>query len=115
VAAEEEEELLLADPEPECEAEPAPAPEPPGAAAPVIRPAWIDPPSPRREVAESAGAESLTALLARFERALEKRASQSSASMPAASIAPDEQEPETMDVRLRSALENLKRFAPRHG
>jgi hypothetical protein len=57
--------------------------------------------------------ESLTDLLARFERALERKSMQR-APAPAAADA-DSDEGEGMDLRLRSALENLRKFAPRHG
>jgi hypothetical protein len=115
---EEEEELLLANPEPQ--ADPAPDAETRVYAAELeTRPAPEPPiPAPALEPVRSGGQESLPDLMARLERALDRRApdrrsgvrqqDRAEANAPAAG-------PEPMDARLRSALENLKRFAPRHG
>ncbi len=100
----EEDELVLE--EPEAVEEPAPLP-----AAEVV-----DEPLARPQ-----GDATIAELLARLERALEQKplpqwiepaqARPQAASQPA----PADEEAEPMDVRLRSALENLKRFAPSHG
>jgi hypothetical protein len=94
---------------------PAPAPAPsrepvaieqPAAPAAKAPPAWAPP-------AGEAAQESLTDLLARFERAVERKSAQR---VPAPAAAePDADEGDGMDLRLRSALENLRKFAPRHG
>lgn len=108
VAEAEEEELIL------CEAdaidEPAPAP----ATAPVVGPA------PPRVQAQ--GQETIAELLSRLERAIEKKPLPQWLERPspvqAQPVPANEEEEETpvaMDDRLRSALANLKRFAPAHG
>jgi hypothetical protein len=92
-------------PEPAIEAEIQPEPEPepePVAEAPAV---WHASPEPQAQ-------ESLTELLARFERALERKSIQRAA---APAPEPAAEEGEGMDLRLRSALENLRKFAPRHG
>ncbi len=105
--------------ETEIEPEPEPEPEPEQALPPLEvepepmrepetprRPAWLDDavPQPR-----AGGEQSLGDLLARFEQAMERRSARP-ARAPAAAV-----EEEASDDRLRSALENLKRFAPRQG
>jgi hypothetical protein len=90
-------------PEPEPEPEPAPEPE---AVAEAAAP----------EPAEITGRESLPELLARFERALERKGVLAPASeLPAEQDEDEAGAEEGMDLRLRSALENLRRFAPRRG
>ena len=72
------------------------------------------------------GEESIAELLARLERALEKKPlpqwleqatvqPQPPAQAQSAPVPANEEAAEPMDTRLRSALENLKRFAPAHG
>ncbi|HEX8366445.1 MAG TPA: hypothetical protein VF603_14285 [Allosphingosinicella sp.] len=110
-AVEEPAQSAQAQPEPPFVPEFEPEPDPIAIAQPVAPvaeppPAWVPPagePSP----------ESLTDLLARFERALERKSVQR-APAPAAAE-PGADEGEGMDLRLRSALENLRKFAPRHG
>jgi hypothetical protein len=109
---EDEGELLLSTPEPI--EDPEPVIEARADAAPMIRPAWIEPPAPRPSTPEQKEQESLTNLLARFERAMERRQGATPVSAPSAEISQDS-EADAMDVRLRSALENLKRFAPQRG
>lgn len=94
----------------EFEPEPASAPEP-ARAEPQPQPAWL---AVQNEASEAPAQESLTELLARFERALERKNARSP--VPASRV-DDEDAPgdNGMDVRLRSALENLRRFAPSRG
>ena len=109
---EEPAESVSAQPEPEppfvqrIEPEPEPEPEPIAIAQPVAPAAKA---APAGELAQ----ESLTDLLARFERAVERKSAQR-APAPAAAEQ-DADEGDGMDLRLRSALENLRKFAPRHG
>lgn len=88
--------------EPEAEAEPA------AAVAPA--PAPIE--APR---ASEAGQETIGDLLARFERALERRQVAAPARRAAEAARPAPEPADPIDDRLRSALENLKRFAPQRG
>jgi hypothetical protein len=96
------------EPEPESkDAATDPEPLPASPQAEVHRPAWLALPPGQPAPAQ----ESISDLVDRLERAIERRSPVGSA--PAPSAAADEAEP--MDLRLRSALENLKRFAPRRG
>ena len=102
----EDEELILS--EADAIDEPAPLPAPVPAAAPAA-------PSVQPQ-----GQESIAELLARLERAIEKKPLPQWLERPeAASASPpvpaNEEAPPPLDDRLRSALENLKRFAPAHG
>lgn len=95
----------------------APVPEPEPELAPVVvepqpqQPAWL---AAQNDTAEAPAQESLAELLARFERALERKTAEQRAPVPASR---DEEvvSEEGMDLRLRSALENLRRFAPSRG
>jgi hypothetical protein len=95
----------------------APVPEPEPELAPVVvepqpqQPAWL---AAQNDTAEAPAQESLAELLARFERALERKTAEQRAPAPASR---DEEvvSEEGMDLRLRSALENLRRFAPSRG
>jgi hypothetical protein len=113
----EEEELVLT--EAEAVAEPAPLPGPEPEPEPVVESA----PEP---VARSQNEPTIAELLARLEQALEKKplpqwlergdaVTQSKPQPQAGPVAANEETVEPMDARLRSALENLKRFAPAHG
>jgi len=108
-----EPELLLAEPEaaeaPEPEPAPAPVADAPAAHAPQP-PAWLDEPHPQPRP-EGSGDETIAELVARFERAMARRA-----------VAPRRSEAQGTSVRgeedadrLRSALESLRRFAPGQG
>ena len=106
VAAAEEEELVLS--EADAIDEPAPVPVPVPAPVPAV------------PHAEPQGQETIAELLARLERAIEKKPLPQWLERPEAASAPppvpaNEQAPPPLDDRLRSALENLKRFAPAHG
>jgi len=86
----------------EPEAEPARAP------APAVEAAPAPSPDPRRAPAE----DSIGELVARLERALDRRQAPAARPEPAAPV----QEPvKQLDDRLRSALEHLKRFTPQAG
>lgn len=98
VAAPEAEPVAFQQPEPEPEPEPILAKEPEQAPSTV----WT-------------GQETLTELLARLERALERKEAFRDAEAPAAAAFHAHGPGEGTEVRLRSALENLRRFAPRHG
>jgi hypothetical protein len=118
------EELADEEPEPlvlteiaEPEAEPEPEPVPVAIAQPA--PAIVEIPAERPPAPQQGGQESLAQLLARFEQAVERK-SAARAKAPVGPTAPAPAaepvlEEEGMDLRLRSALENLRRFAPRHG
>ena len=84
----------------------------------VEEPAHVDAAAERRSRGrrwqDQADPESLHGLLIRLERAMERRASPPVAN-GGTSAAPELAFEEPMDNRLRSALENLKRFAPRAG
>jgi len=112
--AEEEEELILDEPEVFEEFVPTPSP-----VEAVITPAPAPEPRPQ-------GDATIGELLARLERALEKKPlpqwlDHGHPQPLPSSISPPEPAPlpapadEPMDARLRSALESLKRFAPSHG
>ena len=113
---EEEEELVLTDAEAVAESAPLPEPDPEPVAAPEPEP-----------VARSQNEPTIAELLARLEQALEKKplpqwlergdavTPHSKPQAPAGPVAANEETVEPMDARLRSALENLKRFAPAHG
>jgi outer membrane biosynthesis protein TonB len=108
------EEVVVA-PAPEVEPEPEPemAPEAePASQSPQPQPAWL---AAQAESAEAPAQESLAELLARFERALERKTSQQRAAAPATADAEETSPEDGMDLRLRSALENLRRFAPSRG
>lgn len=84
----------------------------------------VEPPAPAADGrAEAKGQETIAELLARLERALEKKPlpgwlEQSGSVQPQpqpAPVAANEEAAAPLDDRLRSALENLKRFAPAHG
>ena len=64
-----------------------------------------------RRAEDRRGNETLPELLARLELAMQRRA----ISTAVTEAEPEPVEDEAMDTRLRSALENLKRFAPRAG
>jgi hypothetical protein len=93
--------LELPAPEPEPAAE-APAPDVPEATP------WLEEPRPQPE---SPREESIHDLVARFERALERRAATPRRAEPPVAAAREEDDSD----RLRLALESLKRFAPRQG
>jgi len=99
-------------PEPVAQPDPEPAaiaPEPEPEPEPV-------PVAPAQAPAEITGRESLPELLARFERALERQGALPAASEARVAAETVAEEPdEGMDLRLRSALENLRRFAPQRG
>jgi hypothetical protein len=104
---EEEEELVLT----EAIAEPAPAPVP-----------EVAPERAAEPVARTQNEPTIAELLARLEQALEKKPlpqwldrEEAAKPQPPVAAADNEDSVEPMDVRLRSALENLKRFAPAHG
>jgi hypothetical protein len=98
------------------QAEPEPAP---FAAGPVPAPAFrgaanIEGVEPAR--ARPDGPETIGELLARLERALDRRQPSPARRQSMASAAPPADESsDPIDSRLRSALENLKRFAPQRG
>lgn len=109
----------LPEPEPEVEelvlSEAEALPEP----VPAPAPAPVEPPR------ASAEGETIAELLARLERALEKKPvpqwlerpepAQPHQEAQPSPVAANEEAVEPMDARLRFALENLKRFAPAHG
>lgn len=112
--------LVLAGALPEPEVEELVLPE----AAVVEEPASVIVQEPAERPARPQGEESIAELLARLERALEKKPLPQWLEQPAAQPQPQSQPApvhaneaaaEPMDARLRSALENLKRFAPAHG
>jgi hypothetical protein len=99
------------EPEAQVEPEPHPDPEPVHAAARDEQPARL-----AATRVKAPPQESLAELLARFERALERKQDSQSRSEfshgeDSAAAAPED----GMDLRLRSALENLRRFAPSRG
>lgn len=85
-----------------------PAPVTPDAAK---RPAWFDDSVPQPAAVQEE--DSLSDLLARFERAIERKMAAPQAAAGAPSAPPPVEEGDGTEFRLRSALENLKRFAPR--
>lgn len=89
----------------ETEVDLEPEPEVGAADQPRVRPAWLAPDS-------AVEGESISALVDRLERAMERKRRDVRVSAPAEAV-PGENAP--MDARLRSALEELKRFAPRAG
>lgn len=103
----EDEELILSEADVIDEPAPAPASAPVPAAAPAA-------PSVQPQ-----GQETIAELLARLERAIEKKPLPQWLERPEATSAPPptpaNEEAPPLDDRLRSALENLKRFAPAHG
>ena len=115
VAEEPDDELILT--EPEFAEQPAAPLQPEAAQEPV-------PPQPAEEVeaapphrqSQPQGQETIAELLARLERALEaKSVPQHVVDIPKPAPPHADEAEEPMDARLRSALENLKRFAPSHG
>jgi hypothetical protein len=76
------------------------------------QPAWL---AAQSDSVEEPAQESLTELLARFERAIERKAERRIAAPAARPNADDGVGEDGMDLRLRSALENLRRFAPSRG
>ena len=115
VAEEPEDELILT--EPEVAEQPA-APLQPEAAQEAVpaQPAEEVEPAPPHRHSQPQGQETIAELLARLERALEaKSVPQHVVDIPKAAPPPAQEAEEPMDARLRSALENLKRFAPSHG
>jgi hypothetical protein len=114
LADEEPEPLVLTEiAEPEAEPEPVPV----AIAQPA--PAIVEIPVERPPAPQQGAQESLAQLLARFEQALDRKsAARAKVPVGPAGPAPAAEpviEEEGMDLRLRSALENLRRFAPRHG
>ena len=103
---------VFAEPEP-VEADHAPAFEPAFEPAPepvATHPAWLDADVPQPERQEPPLAE----LLERLEAAMARRPV-AAAPVAAEVVAELEERPTVADDRLRSALENLKRFAPGRG
>jgi hypothetical protein len=101
------------EPEPEtAEVQPEPEPEPLQQVHAQPQPAWL---AAQSESVEEPAQESLTELLARFERAIERKAERRIAAPAARPNADDGVGEDGMDLRLRSALENLRRFAPSRG
>jgi hypothetical protein len=105
------------DPEPAiAEVQPEPEPEPEPELLEQVQaqpqPAWL---AVQSESVEEPAQESLTELLARFERAIERKAERRIAVPAGRSDADDGVGEDGMDLRLRSALENLRRFAPSRG
>jgi len=101
-------------PEIAIEPEPAPVPQPVIVAAAAPESETTKPqPAARKSAPEPAPADqSIAALMARFEQAMERRAARPRAPEPDARTGAED---DGTDLRLRSALENLKRFAPRQG
>jgi hypothetical protein len=101
-----EEPIIASQPQKQSE----PEPEPVVVKAPV-RPAWME------EPAQAAPApESLAELLARFERAIAgKQEGRRAADRAGGGEAEATEAEDGMDLRLRSALDNLRRFAPSRG
>jgi len=93
-------------------AAPAPDPPPVDVAEPAPPVAPVRPAAPAPAAPAAAKEQDLSELMARLEQAMERKTATRRAA--AAADAGEEAEDST-DVRLRSALENLKRFAPRHG
>jgi len=116
--------LILSEPLPEPEVEELVLSEEEAVEEPVA--VAVAAPEPVERPERAQGEESIAELLARLERALEKKPlpqwlEQSSvqpqppAQAQSAPVPANEEAAEPMDTRLRSALENLKRFAPAHG
>jgi hypothetical protein len=104
-------------PEPEpaiAQVQPEPEPEPELSEQVHAQPqrAWL---AAQSESVEEPAQESLTELLARFERAIERKAERRIAAPAGHSDGDEGVGEDGMDLRLRSALENLRRFAPSRG